>query len=111
MNICLLSYRGNPYSGGQGIYIHYLSRELIKLGHEVHVLSGPPYPEVVDGITLHKLESLRLYDRRYSLTELISSVRNPLRLYEFLAVCCGTFPEPFTFSIRAYNRLKGILSR
>jgi len=111
LKICLLSYRGNPYSGGQGIYIHYLSRELIKLGHDVHVLSGPPYPEVVDGITLHKLESLSLYDRRYSLTELIASVNNPLRFYEFIAVCCGTFPEPFTFSIRAYNRLKGLLSK
>lgn len=42
MRICLLSYRGNPYCGGQGIYIMYLARELVKMGHDVHVLVGPP---------------------------------------------------------------------
>jgi len=108
LRICLLSYRGNPYSGGQGIYIHYLSRELQNLGHEVHVLSGPPYPEVVDGITIHQLESLNLYESTRSAWQELLGVRNPLRLYEFLAVALGTFPEPFTFSIRAYNRLRAL---
>ncbi len=111
MRICLLSYRGNPYSGGQGIYIYYLSRELHNLGHEVHVLSGPPYPDVVDGVNVHKLESLNLYESQRSLWGDLSRIRNPLRFYEFLAVCLGTFPEPFTFSIRAYYRLRGLLSR
>ena len=110
MRICLLSYRGNPYCGGQGIYIHYLSRELRNLGHEVHVLSGPPYPDVVDGVKVHQLESLNLYDSPFSTWGDLWRLRNPLRLYEFLAVCLGTFPEPFTFSIRAYNRLRGLLS-
>jgi len=109
LRICLLSYRGNPYSGGQGIYIYYLSRELQNLGHEVHVLSGPPYPEVVDGITIHKLESLNLYESTRSAWQELLRVRNPLRLYEFMAVALGTFPEPFTFSIRAYNRLRALL--
>ena len=36
-------------------------------------------------------------------------MRTPLKLYEYLAVCLGTFPEPFTFSIRAYNRLRGLM--
>jgi len=106
-----LSYRGNPYSGGQGIYIYYLSRELQNLGHEVHVLSGPPYPEVVDGITVHKLESLNLYESPNTFWQDLARVRNPLRLYEFLMVCLGTFPEPFTFSIRAFHRLRALLSQ
>jgi len=40
MKVCILSYRGNMYSGGQGIYLYYLTRELCKLGHEVIVLVG-----------------------------------------------------------------------
>ena len=42
LRICLLTYRGNPTCGGQGVYIKYLSRALKELGHEVDVLSGPP---------------------------------------------------------------------
>ncbi|HEY32018.1 MAG TPA: glycosyltransferase family 4 protein [Dehalococcoidia bacterium] len=110
MRICLLSYRGNPYSGGQGIYVYYLSRELQNLGHEVHVLSGPPYPEVIDGVTIHKLESLNLYESTNSVWQELPRLRNPLRFYEFLAVSLGTFPEPFTFSIRAFNRLRALQS-
>lgn len=109
MRICLLSYRGNPYSGGQGIYIFYLSRALRDLGHEVHVLAGPPYPDIVEGVHLHKLESLNLYESELSSWEDILRIRSPLKLYEYLAVCFGTFPEPFTFSVRAYNRLRGLM--
>jgi len=108
LRICLLSYRGNPYSGGQGIYIYYLSRELRDLGHEVHVISGPPYPELVDGITLHKLESLNLYESTNTFWQDLRRVRNPLRFYEFLMVSLGTFPEPMTFSIRAFNRIRAL---
>ena len=111
MRICLLSYRGNPYSGGQGIYIHYLSRELRDLGHEVHVVAGPPYPEVVDGVTVHRLESLNLYESQNTFWQDLSRVRNPLRFYEFLMVCLGTFPELLTFSIRACNRIRALQPR
>ena len=31
MKVCLLSYRGNPYCGGQA-YTMYVARELVKLG-------------------------------------------------------------------------------
>ncbi len=44
LRIALLTYRGNPQSGGQGVYVHYLSRELAALGHSVSVYSGQPYP-------------------------------------------------------------------
>ena len=49
LRICLLSYRGNPRSGGQGIYVRLLSRALRDLGHDVDVWSGQPYPELLDG--------------------------------------------------------------
>ncbi len=76
------------------------------LGHEVHVLAGPPYPHLVSTVPVHKLESLELYDSMRPLRSQLSRVRNPLRLYEFLAVSLGMFPEPLTFSIRALLKLR-----
>ena len=43
----MLSYRSKPHCGGQGVYIRHLSRELVRLGHEVEVFSGQPYPDLV----------------------------------------------------------------
>jgi hypothetical protein len=40
LRVCLLTYRGNPRSGGQGIYVKLLSQALTELGHEVEVYSG-----------------------------------------------------------------------
>lgn len=45
LKILLLTYRGNPFCGGQGIYVSHLAREMARLGHEVHCLEGPPYFE------------------------------------------------------------------
>ena len=109
MKICLLSYRGNPYCGGQGIYVYYLARALRNLGHEVQVMSGPPYPEVAEGIKLHQLESLNLYESENSLLTDFLRIHNPIDFYEFIAVGLGTFPEPFTFSLRAYRKIRQLL--
>jgi len=109
MKICLLSYRGNPYCGGQGIYIYYLSRALRDLGHEVEVMSGPPYPDVADGIKLHRLASLNLYETEDSMWTILSRLYDFINLYEVMSVCTGTFPEPLTFSLRAYRRIKKLL--
>ena len=62
LKICLLTYRGNPTCGGQGVYVKYLSRGLRDLGHSVEVISGPPYPELADGIGLCRLPNLDLYN-------------------------------------------------
>ena len=109
MKICLLCYRGNPYCGGQGIYVYYLTKALHNLGHDVHVISGPPYPEVADGVELHRLTSLNLYESENSFLTDFLRVRNPIDFYEFMAVCVGTFPEPFTFSLRAYRKIRELL--
>ena len=45
----LLGYRSDPYSGGQGVYIHYLSKALADAGHRVDVISGPPYLSLILG--------------------------------------------------------------
>ena len=61
LSIGLLSYRSHPYSGGQGIYVKHLSRALVQLGHKVDIISGPPYPELSQGVNLIKIPRLRMY--------------------------------------------------
>ena len=111
MRICLLTYRGNMFCGGQGIYIHYLAKALNDLGHEVHVMSGPPYVSVPDGVTLHKIDGLNLYETN-GLSSLGSPLNlfKPLNLYEVAATRLGMFPEIFTFSMRAYMKLRELNS-
>lgn len=106
LQICLLTYRGNPTCGGQGIYIKYLSEALTNLGHRVDVLSGPPYPVLADGIPLHKLPSLDLYhpDHLFKVTN-VRELASPVNQFEFISMCAGGFPEPFTFGIRARRYL------
>ena len=108
MRICLLTYRGNPYSGGQGIYIYYLSREFQRLGHEVEVISSAPFPEVSAGVILHQLGSSSIYHPGSSFGKNLPKVRNPVDLYELCASRLGVFAEPWAFSFRAYARLKEV---
>ncbi len=61
LRIALLSYRSKPHSGGQGVYVRHLSRELAALGHRVDVFSGQPYPVLDDGPMLREVPSLDLY--------------------------------------------------
>jgi glycosyltransferase involved in cell wall biosynthesis len=105
LKICLLTYRGNPNCGGQGVYIKHLSKALSDLGHEVDVLSGPPYPHLDLKVRLHKIPSLDLYRQPFQSPK-VKSLVNPLNMYEFLIMRSGRFPEPYTFGIRAYNYLQ-----
>ena len=60
----MLCYRGNPYSGGQGIYLKYVSEELVRQGHDVHVIVGPPYPPSMNGVTMHYIHNNEYYVKR-----------------------------------------------
>jgi glycosyltransferase involved in cell wall biosynthesis len=107
LKICLLTYRGNPTCGGQGVYIKHLSKALVDIGHSVDVISGPPYPHLDPKVKLHKLPSLDLYNPEHLFRpKRISDLARPLNMYEFLNVCTGSFPEPFTFGERVYSYLK-----
>ncbi len=102
-----MTYRGNPTSGGQGVYIKHLSKALADEGHQVDVISGPPYPRLDDNVRLIRLPSLDLYSPEHLFRpEKVSHLVHPLNLYEFLSVCAGGFPEPFTFGERVYAYLK-----
>jgi len=101
LRIAYLAYRGNPHSGGQGVYTRYLTRELVALGHEVTVFGGQPYPILDDGVDFVPVPSLDLYRSP-----------DPFRIpkprefktwtdaAEFALMCTAGFPEPLTFSWR-----------
>jgi glycosyltransferase involved in cell wall biosynthesis len=111
MRICLLTYRGNPYSGGQGIYVYYLAREFQRMGHEVEVIASPPLPEVSEGVILHCLRSSSIYHPESSVRKNLLKVRNPVDLYELCASRLGIFAEPLAFSFRAYAKIKELCKR
>jgi glycosyltransferase involved in cell wall biosynthesis len=104
LRVALLGYRSAPFSGGQGVYIRYLSQALTALGHDVTVISGPPYPHLIDGIALVKLPSLDLYARDlWSVTR--PELSNPLGRREWLSKLTGGFAEPATFGERVRDWL------
>lgn len=107
LRIALLSYRSKPHCGGQGVYVRHLSRELVALGHDVEVISGPPYPELDPGPRLTRLPSLDLYREPdpFRLPHW-REFRSPVDLLEFALMSTGAFPEPLTFSLRAWRELR-----
>jgi glycosyltransferase involved in cell wall biosynthesis len=109
MRIALLTYRGNMYCGGQGIYAAYLAREWHRAGHDVHVIAGPPFPELEPGIPLHEIPNANVFGvehpdwaRRDDPLELLS----PLTLWELGVSRFGVFPEMQTFGLRLLLRWK-----
>ena len=101
LRIALLGYRSAPFSGGQGVYLKYLSRALKSLGHEVSVISGPPYPHLDADIPLHKLPSLDLYAHGLGAITWAQFWRDPLARREWWSKLTGGFVEPWTFGERA----------
>lgn len=107
LRIALLSYRGKPHCGGQGVYVHHLSRALTNLGHHVEVLSGQPYPVLDDRVPLHQLPSLDIFNdahpgRMPGFWE-IKSWADAAEVGSFMT---GAFSEPLAFSIRAWQMLR-----
>ncbi|MGB6574544.1 MAG: glycosyltransferase family 4 protein [Trebonia sp.] len=106
LRIALLSYRSKPHSGGQGVYVRHLSRELAAAGHHVEVFSGQPYPELDDGPRLRQVPSLDLYrDEDPFRTPGRGEIRDWADALETVMMWGGAFPEPLTFSIRALRAL------
>jgi glycosyltransferase involved in cell wall biosynthesis len=106
LRIALLSYRSKPHSGGQGIYVRALSRELTELGHRVQVLSGQPYPELDPGVPLTRVPSLDLYREPDPFRmPRPSEFRDWIDVAEWATMCTAGFPEPMTFSLRAARTL------
>ncbi|MFI8184011.1 glycosyltransferase family 4 protein [Actinacidiphila glaucinigra] len=109
LRIALLTYKGNPFCGGQGVYVRHLSRELARLGHSVEVIGAQPYPvldELGDGVRLTELPSLDLYRQPDPFrTPKRDEYRDWVDALEVGTMWTGGFPEPLTFSLRARRHL------
>ncbi|WP_028811237.1 glycosyltransferase family 4 protein [Streptomyces flavidovirens] len=106
LRIALLTYKGNPFCGGQGVYIRHLSRELARLGHSVEVLGSQPYPVLDEGVPLTELPSLDLYRSPDPFrTPRRDEYRDWIDALEVATMWTGGFPEPLTFSLRAGRHL------
>ncbi len=102
LRIAFCVYRGNPFSGGQGVYTKYLTEALIDLGHSVTVFSGPPYPDLDPRAELVKIKSLDLYRQPdpFRIPKL-DEFESVFDLIEFGLMSTGAFPEPRVFGYRA----------
>ncbi|MFE9607580.1 glycosyltransferase family 4 protein [Streptomyces sp. NPDC006012] len=109
LRIALLTYKGNPFCGGQGVYVRHLSRELARLGHRVEVIGSQPYPVLDEGhpgLTLTELASLDLYRQPDPFrTPRRAEYRDWIDALEVGTMWTGGFPEPLTFSLRARRQL------
>lgn len=106
LRIALLTYKGNPFCGGQGVYVRHLARELARLGHSVEVIGAQPYPVLDEGVPLTELPSLDLYRNPDPFrTPKRGEYRDWIDATEVATMWTGGFPEPLTFSLRARRHL------
>lgn len=107
LRIALLGYRSHPHVGGQGIYLQYLSKALVELGHSVDVISGPPYPELDPCVRLIQLPSLDLYAHPNPTRALRPKHFFSLAdFYEWWSKLSGAFGEPYSFGRRLRAHFK-----
>lgn len=112
LRIAFVAYRGNMNSGGQGIYLWFLAREMARLGHEVHIFVGPPYPDEMPFATVVRLPNQQFWAKWVlgQTDQIIPKedplqVLTPLNFYELAASRMGFLPEPMAFSLRAFREL------
>ncbi len=111
VKICFIMYQGNMYSGGQGVYLYYLTRELSRMGHEVHVLAGPPYPTLDEGVIAHNLQTHSYWSFHHEKKNFLFE-RNPLthfhpvNFFEFVSTRIALSSLLLTFSVRAWLKLR-----
>ncbi len=96
------------FSGGQGVYTHYLTRELVNLGHEAHLIVGPPWPDVAPGVVEHRVPSYSVYrlletGRAWFYGRRPESFFSPLNFYELATSRAGMFSVMSAFSWRAFD--------
>ncbi len=99
--------------GGQGIYLWFLARELARLGIEVDVVVGPPYPdEMPFALRVQRVPNQEYWAKWFTSDYAGMLPANnrlgalsPLNLYELGASRLGFLPEPFAFSLRAFRAI------
>jgi glycosyltransferase involved in cell wall biosynthesis len=107
MRIAFLAYRGAMTSGGQGVYLYNLTRELAARGHSIDCFVGPPYPDPMPWAQVRHLENQQFWGRSFEKRPGWFLPRpdpfrilTPLNFFEFATTRFGFLPEPFAFSVR-----------
>ncbi|MEM6580023.1 MAG: glycosyltransferase family 4 protein [Pseudomonadota bacterium] len=100
-----MGYRSQPFAGGQGVYLKYLSKALVDAGHSVDVISGPPYPHLDDRVGLIRLPSMDLFENGLSSLR-PRNLMSMTDMIEWLSKLTGGFAEPYTFGRRAVRYLR-----
>ena len=110
LNIAISSYRSAPFGGGQGIFVYELSKALQSLGHNVDIISGPPYPNLEPEINLIRSPGLNLFSTFVFKERLAIFLSKKYKSmddwYEFFSALFGGFPEIKTFGNRLSHLLK-----
>ncbi len=99
------------YSGGQGIYLFYLTRELARMGHDVHVIAGAPYPALSEDVTVHNIRDYSYWTYHHYKKDFIFnrepwSYFHPVNFYEFASTRVTLSSLLANFSVRAYFKLR-----
>ena len=115
MRICFIQYQGHMLSGGQGVYLRYVSGELARMGHDVHVISGVPFPEVYPEVTLHRLKTFSFWSyldgfNEYAYRTHPALFFHPVNLFEFATSRYTLTSLLNMFSLRAYHKLNELES-
>lgn len=105
LRIALLGYRSQPYAGGQGVYLRFLSKALVEAGHTVDVISGPPYPHLDPRVRLVELPSLDLFQNGL-LSLRPAHLGSYSNIVEWTSKLTGGFAEPYTFGRRVVKYLR-----
>ena len=106
LRVAMLSYRGKPHVGGQGVYVSRLSAALTDLGHHVTVLGGPPYPELDPRVPLVKLGGLDIWAPPHPMRKPRAwELKDWIDVAEHVSFVTGNFSEPMAFSLRAWRHL------
>lgn len=99
--VLLTGYRSHPHVGGQGVYLRELAIGLRDLGHTVTLASGPPYPDVPEGVELVTFPSLNLFEEKNAFLALRwRHLFSKADRTEWWAHNTGAFGELLAFSYR-----------
>ena len=106
--ICMISDDFAPEFTGVGRHVQILSRQLVKLGHEVHVITSKtdeqPEYEVIDGAYVHRLHSWSPPLMPYRL--IVAKQNTARKLFDEINPSILHFHYLGAFLVRALNAAK-----
>ena len=116
MKVLFNLHQGNMYSGGQGVYTAEVTRELARLGHDVHLIVGPPWPAPAPAgpaprAPSHRVSRLLETARFFFYGRNPKSFFHPLNFYELATSRAGQFSVMSAFSWRAFMKWRELQQR